>query len=206
MLSYKQSGMDKDLWLLLRNHKNPREIQSFVNSLPFNFEGDGETYMPVQETLRSGKAHCFEGALVAAAALWIGGNMPLLMDLRTAKGDDDHVVALFRKGRFWGAISKTNHAVLRYREPIYRSIRELALSYFHEYFLANGEKTLRSYSDPFDLTKHGHHWLTSEEELHDLVEKLDRSPHTRILTPAQIRKLRKADRIEIMAIEIREYP
>src|SRR3989344_313434 len=117
MLSYKQSGMDKDLWLLLRNHKNPREIQSFVNSLPFNFEGDGETYMPVQETLRSGKAHCFEGALVAAAALWIGGNMPLLMDLRTAKGDDDHVVALFRKGRFWGAISKTNHAVLRYREP-----------------------------------------------------------------------------------------
>ena len=110
--------------------------------------------MPVApEVLRAGKAHCMEGALLAAAILEFHGHKPLLLDLRSTSEDLDHVVALFKQNGYWGAISKTNHVVLRYREPIYGSVRELAMSYFHEYFLDNGKKTLREYSVPVDLGK-----------------------------------------------------
>ena len=101
--------------------------------------------------LRHREAHCIEAALVAACALWIHGERPLVMHLDCAPSDYPHVVALFRRGRAWGAISKSNGAWLRYREPVYRSLRELAMSYFHEYFDRAGRKTLRSYSRAFDL-------------------------------------------------------
>lgn len=178
---------------------SPTKIQDFLNSLPFNHEYDGETYMSVRRVIESKTAHCFEGALFAAAALMYNGQRPLLLDLQADKSDQDHVVTLFRSGKFWGALSKTNHGVLRYREPIYGSVRELALSYFHEYFLQkNGKKTLRAYSDPFDLSKQkSTDWLIGSEDLIDLVNELEDSPHHRIVTPAQIRTLRKADAIEI---------
>jgi hypothetical protein len=119
--------------------------------------------------------------------------------------DLDHVVTLFRKDGYWGAVSKTNHAVLRYREPVYKNIRELVMSYFHEYFLFDGRKTLRAFSKPFDLSKHGTSWITTEENLATLAHLLDTSPHTKILSPKQIRNLRKADKIEIKAGKIVEY-
>lgn len=132
------------------------------------------------------------------------GRKPLLLDLRTTTRDADHVVALFKRGKYWGAISKTNHAVLRYREPIYKSVRELAMSYFHEYFLDNGKKTMRKFSKPFDLSKLAPSkagtkidWLTSKEDLISLVDALDKSPHENILPKGH--KLRKADKVEIMA-------
>lgn len=162
--------------------------------------------MSPARALEAGKAHCFEGALIAALALEMHGHKPLLLDLKTTEDRDvDHVVALFKQDGYWGAISKTNHAVLRYREPIYKTIRELALSYFHEYFLNNGEKTLRSYSKPFDLSKVKIDWRESKENLFKLVEILDKSPHTQILNKKQIKNLRKADKIEIQAGKIVDY-
>lgn len=131
--------------------------------------------------------------MLAAAALWLSGKKPLLLDLKTVKGDDEHVVALFTENGYWGAISKTNHAVLRFRDPVYRTVRELALSYFHEYFKSDtGAKTLRSYSDPFDLSRLGTDWLTAETNLWRVARSLDRSPHHPIVPPKNKRSLRRA--------------
>lgn len=154
--------------------------------------------MSPRRVLREGKAHCLEGAIFAAAALWFYGEPPLLMDLKTIPRDDYHVVALFRRHGCWGAISKTNHAVLRYREPVYKTIRELAVSYFHEYFLNDGKKTLRSFSRALDLRKFKkQEWTTSEEDLWHIDDALDDIPHEPILTKSMLRGLRRADPIEI---------
>jgi hypothetical protein len=146
-----------------------------------------------------------EGALVAALALWMHGGEPLIMDLKTTDDDVDHLVALFRRHGRWGGITKTNHAVLRYREPIYRDPRELAISYFHEYSLPNGKKTLRAYSRPFDLRRYRGDWITSTDGLWELERAIDRSPHERLLTRAQIAGLRPADAIEMRAGKLVEW-
>jgi hypothetical protein len=144
------------------------------------------------------QAHCIEGALLAALALYLRGEKPLLLDLKTKKTDQEHVVALFRKNGYWGALSKTNHAVLRYRDPVYRTVRELALSYFHEYFLVkDGDKTLLSYSRPFSLEPYDHEWMTSEENLFGLAADLDDSPHFSIVPASHRRFLRRASRVEV---------
>jgi len=186
----------------LKKLNTPEKIQDFLNTLKFNFERNGETCMSPKRVLENKTAHCFEGALFAAAALEAHGRKPLLLDLKASSRDDDHVVALFKiKGR-WGAVSKTNHAVLRYREPVYASVRELAMSYFHEYFLPDGTKTLKSFSKPFDLSKQKIDWKISNKNLFVLTRALDKSPHTQIVPKGL--KLRKADRIEIKAGEIVE--
>lgn len=189
-----------------------RKLQDFVNAIPVNFEKRGETLMSPRRILRENKAHCLEGAFLAAAVLWFHGGKPLLLDLKTTDYDFDHVVALSRKDGWWGAISKTNHAVLRYREPVYASPRELAMSYFHEYFLDNGFKTLRSYSEPFDLAKLSTSevrpridWLTAEEDLWEIADRLDKSPHHQILDKKTISSLRRADAIEIKAGKLIEW-
>lgn len=140
-----------------------------------------------------------EGALIAYAALWYNGYESYLLDLKVAKGDDDHVVTLFKQHGHWGAISKTNHGVLRYRDPIYKSVRELVMSYFNEYFLDSGRKTLRSYSKPFSLARFKDGWLTSTEDLWDINNALDESPHVKILTKKMEKSLRQADTIEVDA-------
>lgn len=203
-MKFKESGLSKEEWSTLKKLSTPIKIQDFLNSLPFNFEEKGETYMSVRRTLEAGKAHCFEGALLASAALAIQGHKPLLLDLKTTKHDQDHVVALFKIEGKWGAVSKTNHSVLRYREPIYRDVQELAMSYFHEYFLDNGTKTLRSFSKPYDLSR-DKDWLISKEDLFNLVNKLDDSPHVEILSKSQIKRLRKAEKIEIETSKRVEY-
>lgn len=146
-----------------------------------------------------------EGAMLAAACLWYHGEKPLLLDLRTIYRDDDHVVAPFRKSGRWGAISKTNHAVLRYREPVYASVRELAMSYFHEYFLDDGAKTLRTHSVPFSMLRYGSSWLTDPGSLLRIAEDLDSSPHLELLPENGSRRLRRADKIEIEAGKITEW-
>lgn len=200
-------GLNQNELRILKKLNTPQKVQYFLNSLPFNFEENGESYNSPRVVLREGRAHCFEGALLAAAAFWIQGERPLIMDLKTSGlPDSDHVVALFRKFGRWGAVSKTNHAVLRYREPVYKTVRELAMSYFHEYFLSNGQKTLRSFSKPLDLRKFAKNgWVISEGKLDYLVEALDGSPHEKILTPAMARNLRKAEKIEIEAGKIVEW-
>lgn len=184
----------------------PQKIQDFLNKIPINFEENGGTARSPRQVLKLRKAHCIEGALLAATALWYHGHKPLLLDLVTTKNDDDHVVALFKQGGFWGAVSKTNHSVLRYREPVYKTVRELAMSYFHEYFKDSGQKTFRKYSVPFDLSKiKDKAWLTSREDLWEINNALDDSKHFDILNRSQIKTLRKADQIEIEAGKITEW-
>ncbi len=185
--------------------RTPQSVQDFLDTLPVNHERDTESCSSPLVTLRRGTAQCMEGALVAALALWMHGHRPLLMDLKTTRDDIDHIVALFKVGNFWGGITKTNHSVLRYREPIYRDPRELAVSFFHEYSLPDGRKTLRSYSEPFDLRRYSEDWITTEDPLWDLERQVDESPHIKLVDRRQVARLRRADNIEIRAGEIVEW-
>mgnify|MGYP001561097492 FL=1 len=139
---------------VLRSLSPPAKIQDFLNAIPFRIEGENETCLSPRGVLRERKAQCVEGALLAAAALRFHGYKPLIVDLEATTKDADHVIAVFQIDKHWGAISKTNHGVLRYREPIYKTIRELVMSYFHEYFLQSSRrKTLRTFSRPVDLSR-----------------------------------------------------
>ncbi len=191
---------------LLRSLSTPGKIQDFLDALPMNEEKDGDSCRSPRFVLRERQAHCIEGALLAALALFVHGQEPLLLDLKTKKTDQEHVVALFRQNGYWGALSKTNHAVLRYRDPIYKTVRELALSYFHEYFLLkNGEKTLLSFSRPFSLVAYDTEWMTSEEHLWGLAEDLDNSPHFSLVPEVNRRSLRRASQVERIAAGIPEW-
>jgi hypothetical protein len=190
----------------LKGLSTPRRVQNLLDTIPINHERRGETCSSPLVTLRRQSAHCMEGALVAALALWMNGHAPLVMDLKTTDDDVDHLVTLFRVGGYWGGITKTNHAVLRYREPIFRDLRELAASYFHEYSLPDGRKTLRSFSRPFDLRRYDDNWVTTDEPLWDLERRIDRSPHAKLLNRRQIAGLRRADAIEIRAGRLTEWP
>lgn len=143
--------------------------------------------------------------MLAAAILWYHGQKPLLLDLKTTRGDDDHVVTLFQEHGLWGAVSKTNHPVLRYRDPVYRTVRELALSYFNEYFLDNGKKTLRQYSRPFNLLGYDNEWVVSPHHAWDIAIDLDESPHYNIAPPRTIKLLRRADTLEIESTKMTEW-
>lgn len=194
---------------LFKKLNTPSKIQDYLNSLEFNFEDDGDTCMSPRRVIENKSAHCMEGAMFAAAALEFNGFKPLVLDLRSIKKpyDYDHVVAVFKQFGSFGAISKTNHAVLRYREPVYKTLRELALSYFHEYFLnSTGKKTLREYSIPFDLNHFNKlEWRTTNEDLFEISFYLDEIKHFKILSKEQEKNLRKADNIEIKSGEIVEY-
>ncbi|MEK7471056.1 MAG: hypothetical protein AAB623_00195 [Patescibacteria group bacterium] len=189
---------------LMRKLNTPTKVQDFVNRLSFNFEKGGETLKSPILTLRARKAHCFEGAMLGAYILSLHGFTPYLMYLKAIKGDYDHVIVPFKVNGFWGALSKTNHAVLRYREPVYKSIRELALSYFHEYFLNNGQKTLRQYSALLNLNTFKKDWVAMDGNLWYIDKKLDKVKHYDIIPKSYIKKLRKADKVEIKAGKIVE--
>lgn len=200
-------GYTKEEIKIFKKLNNPAKIQDYLNSIPFNFDERHNACLSPRRVIGEKKSDCIEGAIFASAVLEYHGERPLLLDLRSIKKpyDFDHVVALFKRGKFWGAISKTNHSVLRYREPIYRDIRELAMSYFHEYFLDNGKKTLREYSEPFDLSKLKFDWRTNEGDIPEALTLLDKSKHYRILSKVQEKNLRKADKIEIEATKKVEY-
>ena len=182
----------------------PAKIQDFVNAIPFNF---ADTCLSPRMVLRRNTAHCMEGALFAALALRVHGHPPLVVDLDVGRGDDAHVIAVYRKRGHWGAISKTNHAVLRYRDPVYRSIRELVMSYFHEYSDKKGHKTLRSYTRPIDLRRFDRiNWMTSTKDLEEIHDFLADATHFPVLpSPTMIKRLRRTDAIERKAGEIVEW-
>jgi len=190
----------------LKKLDSPSKIQDFLNSLKINFEENKETCMSPRKVLRTGKAHCAEGAILAAAILRVHGYKPLLVDLEATDDDWDHMIAVFKKNGRWGALGKTNHAVLRYREPVYKSIRELVMSFFHEYFLnSNGKKTLRRYSIPVDLSRFDKkNWMIDNEDVWYIPEHLTMVKHFDILDAPQLRGLRKADPVEIEAGKIVE--
>lgn len=185
---------------------DPRALQAFIDAIPVNFEPDGDTCFTVRQVLRHRRAHCIEGALVAACSLWLNGEPPLVMDFR-ARRDYDHVVALFRRGGFWGAISKSNHLALRGRDPVYRTLRELALSYFHEYHNEHGERTLREYSRAFDLrTLDPRHWATGEEGAWEAERRIDGARHYFLFPLSHGRHLSRIDDIERRAKALLQYP
>ena len=200
-------GLDAREYATLRALRTPSRVQAFLDAIPPNREPDGDTVHSVRTVLRLGRAHCIEGALVAACALWVAGEPPLLMHLDTVDDDDPHVVALYRLGRHWGAISKTNHASLRFRDPVYRSLRELALSYFHEYCDFSGRKTMRSWSRAFDLRQFDPRlWVTSEASCWEVHDRLADSRHHPIVTARQAAALRKLDAFELRVANVAQYP
>ncbi|TSC71061.1 MAG: hypothetical protein G01um101449_169 [Parcubacteria group bacterium Gr01-1014_49] len=208
-LSFAESGLTRKEYETLARLSTPIKIQDFLDSLPMNWEKKGDTHMSPRRVLAARKAHCIEGALLAAAALWIQGEPPLIMNVSSqfGKGDVDHVIALYKRGGFWGAISKTNHATIRFRDPIYRTPRELALSYFHEWFMnETGEKTLECYSKPLNLERFPTDWITAEKDLWNIAEALSVLPHYDLVPKGNRRYVRKADRMERRAGSFVEWP
>ncbi len=198
-------GLNAEERRVLARLTTPAKIQDFVSALPANFERQGGTCLSVRETLRQRRAHCIESAFVAAVALWLNGEKPLLMDLQASADDDDHVVALFRRDGCWGAISKSNHVWLRWRDPVYRSLRELAMSYLHEYTRYD-RKTLRAYSLAVDLRRFDPAlWVTNDDNCWEVAGMLDGVRHYRLLSAVQARQLRRRDRLEMRANELRQY-
>lgn len=185
--------------------RTPLDVQNYLDRLPINFELRGETIYSPRRVLRHKTAHCVEGALFAAAALAYHGRTPWLLDIQTAPYDDDHVLALFKEDGYWGAISKTNHTILRWRDPVYKTPRELAMSYFHEYIVVDGEKTMRAFSRPFDLSRYAPEWTVTEDDLVDLIVALDDSPHLPIAGRRAMKRLRRAQPIEAKVLDITEW-
>lgn len=199
-------GLSRSLAGRLAGLRTPERIQDFVNALRWNLESDGPTARSVAVAVRHGEAHCVEAAFIAACSLWLAGEPPLLMDMGAARGDVDHVVALFRRHGCWGAISKSNSPFLRYRDPIYRSLRELALSLFPQY-VKKRRKTLRTYSVSFDLRRVDPGlWVTHPGFCHEVVDALTASRHFPILPRGADRSLRPIDEIEARSNLLRDHP
>jgi len=175
----------------LRALKTPARIQKFIDQLQYQY---ADTALSPKRILRERKGHCLEGAILAAAALRVNGWPPLLMDLE-AVHDDDHVIALYRERGLWGGIAKSNFAGLRFRAPVYRTLRELALSYFEHYYNLRGERTLREYSGPVNLARLDHlHWTTSEEDVWCIPEALIAAKHYPLMPDKVARELPRMDR------------
>jgi hypothetical protein len=179
----------KELAAFRRRLDTPSKIQQFLDDIPYNTEGDGETFRSPRRVLRDQTANCIEGAVLAAAALRIQGSPPLIIDL-TAVHDEDHVIAVFRRRGLWGAIATSKFTGLRDREPVYRTLRELAMSYFEHYFNLEGERTLRGYGRPVNLARFDPlHWMTSEVDLWPIAEHLERIPHVPLVPSTVARRL-----------------
>ena len=184
-------GLSAEHVRTLRALKTPARIQKFVDALDYQY---ANTAWSPARVLREHKGHCLEGALVAAAALRVNGYPPLLMDLE-AVHDDDHVIALFRERGLWGGIAKSNFAGLRFRAPVYRTLRELALSYFEQYYNLRGERTLRAYSRPVNLARlDSRHWMTAEEDVWFVPERLIAARHYPLFPDKVARALPRLDR------------
>ena len=178
---------------VFRTLKTPEKIQSFLDSLAYNKEIDRETCRSPRRVLRDQTAQCMEGALFGAAALRMIGHPPLLLDFEAVR-DDDHVIAIFQQEGHWGAVAKSNYSGLRYREPVYRTLRELAMSYFEHYYNLRREKTLRNYSRPVNLKRFDRmHWMTTEEDVWEIPEYLTTIYHTPLIGPRLAARLGKVD-------------
>jgi hypothetical protein len=175
---------------MLRGLKTPSQIQKFIDALRYD---SADTARSPEQALREHKAHCLEGALLAAAALRINGQPPLVMDLE-AVNDDDHVVALYRENGLWGSIAKSDFVGLRFRAPVYRTLRELALSYFEHYYNLRGERTLRKYSRPVNLARFDNQdWMTAEEAVWPVAEHLVAVKHYALFPKKIARGLPRLD-------------
>jgi hypothetical protein len=174
----------------LQSFKTPHALQRALDEMPYHLAG---TAWSPRRVLRENTSHCLEGAIFGAAALRMLGFPPLILDLE-AEGDTDHVIAVYQVNDCWGAIAKSNFTGCRGREPVYRTLRELAMSYFHIYFNMRRERTLRRYSQPVNLSQFDRlAWMTTEKPVWFIAEHLVDIPHTRLLTPVQKSILTRVD-------------
>ena len=174
----------------LRSLKTPFGIQQFLDDLPYHI---ATTAWSPRRVLKERTAHCLEAAIFGAAALRAIGRPPLIVDLESYH-DTDHVIAVFRERGHWGAIAKSNYAGLEYREPIHRTLRELALSYFPLYFNLRRERTLRTFSRPVNLRRFDRReWMTADQDVWFIPEYLLDISHTRLLTPAIAKSLHRLE-------------
>jgi len=174
----------------LRRLKDPHGIQRFMDDMPYHL---ADTAWSPRRVLREGTAHCLEGAIFGAAALRANGFPPLILDLE-AEHDTDHVVAIYRVDKHWGAIAKSNFTGCRYREPVYRSLRELAMSYFNLYFNLRGQRSLRTFSRPVNLARFDHlNWMTTEKPIWFIVDYLFEIHHYKLLKKGAAQRLHRVD-------------
>lgn len=206
-VSRERLGLTKAEYLVLKRLATPEKIQDFVsNRLSINHEQSGETILSVRGVLRERHAHCIEGAMLAACALWVNGEPPLVMYLH-AVYDWAHVITLFRRNGHWGAISKTNGPVLRWRDPVYRSLRELAMTYFHEYANRRGQKTLRAYSGAIDLRRYEPAlWVSNGGDCWEMQHALEAARHYPLIKPHQETRVRYRDSLERRVSKVVQYP
>jgi len=177
-------------WRKLRSLKDPHGIQRFLDAMPYHL---ADTAWSPRVALRENTAHCFEGAMLAAAALRVNGFQPLVFDLE-AERDTDHVVAIYRINGHWGAVAKSNFTGCRYREPVYRSLRELAMSYFEVYFNLRKERSLRTFSRPVNLSRFDRmEWMTTEKALWFVSDYLYTISHYKLLRAGMARRLHRLD-------------
>lgn len=188
-------GFDKRELAIFRRLTTPQKIQRFLDEeVAYNKEKDGETCRSPRRVLRDRLAHCAEGAYFAAAALRLLGHPPLIVDLMAVR-DDDHLLAVFKQDGCWGAIAKSNYSGLRFREPVYRNVRELVMSYFAHYYNLKGELTLREFSRPVNLSRFDRtSWMTAEEDLFYIGDYFYTVRHSPVMTAAMTRKRRMLDR------------
>lgn len=187
---------DKEETKFLKSLDHPKKIQDFLDSIEYNPKYECRSPRFV---IKSQSAHCFEGALFSAAALSFHGFKPLIVDMK-AWNDDDHVIAVFRVDNHWGAVAKSNFTTLRFREPVYRTLRELVMSYFDFYFNIYGDKSLRSFSRPLDLNIYNtHNWKTTIEDLEFIGDKLESMKHYPVVTEKMISQLSRASDISLKA-------
>jgi hypothetical protein len=184
-------GLSPADYRTLRALKTPAHIQKFIDALEYKY---ANTASSPRRVLSERKGHCLEGALLAAAALRVNGYPPLIMDLE-AVHDDDHVIAVYRDHGLWGGIAKSNFAGLRFRAPIHRTLRELPLSYFEPYYNLRGERTLRAYSRPLNLSRlDARHWMTSEDDVWFVADALIAAKHYPLVPHKVARALPRVDR------------
>ena len=175
----------------LRSLKDTYGIQKFLDDLPYHLE---DTAWSPRRVLREGTAHCFEGAIFAAAALRANGYPPLILDFE-AENDTDHVLAIYRVKGHWGAVAKSNYTSCRYREPVYRSLRELAMSYFNTYFNMRRERTLRNFSRPVNLARFdAQEWMTTDKPIWFIAYYLLEVHHYKLLPAGMAKRLHLADK------------
>ena len=185
-------GLTRREAAFLRGLTPPWRIQRFLDALDYDVRGEG--CRSPRRVLRERTVQCMDGALLGAAALRVQGHRPLIVDLE-AVFDDDHVLAVFRQDGRWGAVARSNYSGLRYREPLYRTIRDLALSYFENYFNLRRQKTLRRFSRPVDLSRFDkRNWMTAEDDLWDIPEYLVDVRHYPLITKSQVARLGTVDR------------
>lgn len=188
-----EKSLNKSERQILKDLTNPRRIQDFLDGIAYSVD---KTYRCPVRVLRERMGHCFDGAIFAAAALYRLGYPPLVLDMRPNHRDDDHTLALYKRSGHWGAVAKSNFVGLRFREPIYRTLRELVMSYFEQYYNVAGEKTLRAYTRPLNLSSMArYHWLIRDEAMERIARRLDEISRVPLLTRGMIAGLSKIDEV-----------